>query len=72
MLITRNGWRISFGKCKTEKWNYISFQNSVENIYSLCGVDENGKDTIILTYYNDNDSLAAVNGKADEKILNKN
>ncbi|MBQ2848223.1 MAG: hypothetical protein IJE74_08200, partial [Clostridia bacterium] len=32
-------------------------QNEIENIYSLCGVDKNGKATIILTYYSDNDSL---------------
>ena len=35
----------------------IASKNEVENIYSLCGVDKNGKATIILTYYSDNDSL---------------
>ena len=35
----------------------ITSQNEIENIYSLCGVDKNGKATIILTYYSDNDSL---------------
>ena len=35
----------------------IASKNEVENIYSLCGVDKNGKATIILTYYSDNDAL---------------
>ncbi len=35
----------------------IPAENSLENIYSLCGVDKNGKTTIILTYYSDDDSL---------------
>jgi hypothetical protein len=30
--------------------------NGIENIYSLCGVDKNGKSTLILTYYSDNDA----------------
>ncbi len=30
--------------------------NKIDNIYSLCGVDKNGKATIILTYYSDNDT----------------
>ena len=35
----------------------IPSRNEIENIYSLCGADKNGKTTIILTYYSDNDSL---------------
>ena len=34
-------------------------ENNLENIYSLCGVDKNGKATIILTYYSNNDFLPA-------------
>jgi len=32
-------------------------KNKIENIYFLYGVDKNGKATIILTYYSDNDDL---------------
>lgn len=39
----------------------IFAKNKIENIYSLCGVDNNGKATIILTYYSDNDDLPAKN-----------
>ena len=30
--------------------------NEIENIYSLCGVDENGKVLAIVTHYSDNDN----------------
>ncbi len=39
----------------------IFAKNKIENIYSLCGVDNNGKATIILTYYSDNDALPIKN-----------
>lgn len=39
----------------------ILAKNKIENIYSLCGVDNNGKATIILTYYSDNDALPTKN-----------
>lgn len=39
----------------------IFAKNEIENIYSLCGVDNNGKATIILTYYSDNDALPIKN-----------
>lgn len=35
--------------------NEVRNENNVENIYSLCGVDENGKAKAILTYYTDDD-----------------
>ena len=34
----------------------IAAQEKVENIYSLCGVDSDGKATIILAYYSEDDS----------------
>ena len=40
-------------------------ENKIENIYSLCGVDKNGKATIILTYYSDDESLPAKNISLD-------
>ena len=39
----------------------IPSEDSIENIYSVCGIDKNGKATIILTYYSDDDSLPAKN-----------
>ena len=33
----------------------VAAQSSADNIYSLCGVDENGKATIILVYYSEDD-----------------
>lgn len=33
----------------------IQSENSIENIYSLCGVDKNGKVLSVITYYSDND-----------------
>ena len=34
----------------------IKAENSIENIYSLCGVDTNGKVLSVITYYSDNDN----------------
>ena len=45
--------------------NEIASFNQIENIYSLCGVDKNGKTTIILTYYSNNDDLPAKNISLD-------
>lgn len=36
-------------------------QNRLENIYSLCGVDSNGKLTILFTYYSDSDDMPGRN-----------
>ena len=41
--------------------NEIPVQNGVGNIYSLCGVNEEGKAIILLTYYSENDSLSPKN-----------
>ena len=35
----------------------IPAENQVEKLYSICGVDKDGKATIILTYYSDEDTL---------------
>lgn len=35
----------------------IEPENNIENIYSLCGVASDGKATVILTYYSDDDAL---------------
>jgi hypothetical protein len=37
----------------------VRAENEVENIYSLCGVDKQGKATVILTHYCDDESTAA-------------
>lgn len=37
----------------------ITADNKIENIYSLCGVDENGKSTSIITHYSENDDTKA-------------
>lgn len=36
----------------------IPSENSVENVYTLCGVDKNGKLLAIVTYYTDDDDAA--------------
>ena len=46
-------WYGKFYNCKKE----IPSENKIENIYSLCGVDSDGKAMIMLTYYSDNDDL---------------
>ena len=46
-------WYGKFYDCKKE----IPSENKIENIYSLCGVDSDGKAMIMLTYYSDNDDL---------------
>ena len=45
-------WYSSFYKLESE----IRPENDAENIYSLCGVDKDGKITAMLTYYSDNDN----------------
>lgn len=39
--------------------NEIRAENKIENIYSLCGVDKNGKVLCAITYYSDDDNLQA-------------
>ena len=34
---------------------YIPSENTVENVYTLCGVDKNGKVLAVVTHYTDND-----------------
>ena len=46
-------WYGMFYDCEKE----IKPLNEIDNVYSLCGVDNNGKATVIITYYSDNDSL---------------
>lgn len=36
----------------------IREENHIENIYSLCGIDKNGKTLTVLTHYSDNDNSA--------------
>lgn len=43
----------------------ICSNNSIENIYSLCGVDKNGKVLAVVTYYTDDDSAENKNVKID-------
>jgi len=43
----------------------IPAENSVENVYTLCGVDENGKVLSIVTYYTDDDNAADKTVKMD-------
>ena len=40
-------------------------ENEIESIYTLCGVDSQGKTTTIITYYNNDDSLADKEIKID-------
>ena len=35
----------------------INVENNIENIYSLCGIDENDKILSVITYYSDDDTL---------------
>ena len=44
-------WYSEFYKTEYE----VRAKNDVENIYSLCGVDKDGKITAMITYYSDND-----------------
>ena len=50
-------WYGMFYDCEKE----VKPLNEIDNVYSLCGVDKNGKTTIILTYYSDNDNLGKKN-----------
>lgn len=43
----------------------IEAENETENIYSLCGISENGKITMILTYYSEDDTLPVKNISLD-------
>ena len=43
----------------------IPSENNIENIYSLCGVDSDGKATVILTYYSEDDTLPKKNVSLD-------
>ena len=47
-------WYGMFYDMKSE----IPAENSIENVYSLCGVDENGKVLSVVTYYTDDDEAA--------------
>lgn len=35
----------------------INAENNVDNLYSLCGVNEEGKSLTVITYYSDDDTL---------------
>lgn len=43
----------------------IRAKNKIENIYSLCGVDENGKVLSVVTYYSDDDNSENKKVKVD-------
>lgn len=43
----------------------IKAENNIENIYSLCGVDKDGKVLSVITYYNDDDTAADKNIAVD-------
>ena len=43
----------------------IPAANKLENIYSLCGVDKDGKVTAVVTYYTDDDTAANKQVKLD-------
>lgn len=45
--------------------NWIPSENSIENIYSLCGTDKNGKVLAVVTHYNDNDEAPEKTVKTD-------
>ncbi len=45
--------------------NEVRAENDVENIYTLCGVDNNGKALCIVTYYTDDDSAPEKSVKLD-------
>ena len=44
---------------------YIPCENDVENIYTLCGTDENGKILCVVTHYSDDDGTPPANVKLD-------
>ena len=50
-------WYCMLYDCERE----VIAQNRLENIYSLCGVDSNGKLTILFTYYSDSDDMPGRN-----------
>ena len=40
-------------------------ENKLDNIYTLCGIDENGKTMAIVTYYSDDDNAPNKSVKLD-------
>ncbi len=54
-------WYGMFYDCVKE----IRAENKIENIYSLCGVDENGKTLSVITYYSDDDNSENKKVKVD-------
>jgi hypothetical protein len=36
---------------------YVKCDSEIEDVYTLCGVDANGKSLTIISYYNDDDTL---------------
>jgi hypothetical protein len=43
----------------------IPSENQIENIYSLCGTDDNGKILALVTYYTDDDNAKSKAVKID-------
>ena len=44
---------------------WIPADNKLDNIYTLCGIDENGKTMAIVTYYSDDDNAPNKSFKLD-------
>ena len=44
---------------------WIPAENKLDNIYTLCGIDENGKTMAIVTYYSDDDNAPNKSVKLD-------
>ena len=47
--------------------NEVRAENNVENVYTLCGIDKDGKLTAILTHYSENDEKAPVQVRVELK-----
>jgi len=45
--------------------NEVRAENKIENIYSLCGVDKDGKALCVITHYSDDDNTEAKEVKVD-------
>ena len=45
--------------------NEIPSENKIENIYSLCGVNKDGKILAVVTYYSDDDNAESKNVELD-------
>ena len=54
-----------YGQNYYELENYIPQKNSVKNLYSLCGTDNDGRITCIVTYYSENDKARSKRVKLD-------